>query len=296
MSGRGFRFDPRVEEYNAATMERYPGGNDVVHKDTGRIYRITSTEVEPENWAGRYDDLAKMSDEQLANLQTSKSAWHARRARVILQHRSGSREIDASAMQQLQLEIELVERHGSASSGHDAAMGPAQLARLMGPARVGDHPDFPDHALDIVGYADGLVGGVEALLQTGIMGRNASRAGILVALQRLDAAKGQHETARGADKVGTDAQRPGHVGRGYEFATGNYLDSIAQAVLFEQVDDERQAFLEWQTNIVHEAHGRCACASIAAVDRYEVGCRLDPAVLDLRKHFVKPTPGANDCL
>lgn len=76
-------------------------GNDVVHKDTGRIYRMTSTEVQPQDWPGRYDDLAKMPDEQLAQLQTSSSAWHARRARVILQHRSGSRDIDAAAMNAL---------------------------------------------------------------------------------------------------------------------------------------------------------------------------------------------------
>ncbi len=77
-------------------------GNDVVHKDTGRIYRITSTEVQAENFPGRYDDLTKMSDKQLVDLQTSKSAWHARRARVILQHRSGSKSIDASALAKLQ--------------------------------------------------------------------------------------------------------------------------------------------------------------------------------------------------
>jgi len=76
-------------------------GNDVVHKDTGRVYRITSTEVQAENFPGRYDDLTKMSDKQLVDLQTSKSAWHARRARVILQHRAGSKPIDASALAKL---------------------------------------------------------------------------------------------------------------------------------------------------------------------------------------------------
>ena len=77
-------------------------GNDVVHKHTGRVYRITSQEVQPENWPGRYDDLQTFRDQQLAELQTSKSAWHARRARVILQHRSGNRPIQATAVAKLQ--------------------------------------------------------------------------------------------------------------------------------------------------------------------------------------------------
>lgn len=76
-------------------------GNDVVNKDTGRVFRIVSTEVEPENFPHRYDDLSTLSDEQLASLQTSKSAWHARRARVILQHRSGSNAIHPAAVAQL---------------------------------------------------------------------------------------------------------------------------------------------------------------------------------------------------
>ena len=76
-------------------------GNDVVHKDTGRVFRIASTEVKAENWEGRYDDLETFSDARLVALQTSKSAWHARRARVILQHRAGSRKMDADALASL---------------------------------------------------------------------------------------------------------------------------------------------------------------------------------------------------
>ena len=77
-------------------------GNDVVNKDTGRVFRIRSTEVEPEDFPGRYADLSTLSDEQLAAMQTSKSAWHARRARVILQHRSGRSDIHPAAITQLQ--------------------------------------------------------------------------------------------------------------------------------------------------------------------------------------------------
>ena len=70
-------------------------GEEVLDKDTGRIFRIRSTESLAEDWDGRYGDLKSMGDMQLAELQTSESDWHARRARVILQHRATERPIDA---------------------------------------------------------------------------------------------------------------------------------------------------------------------------------------------------------
>ena len=72
-------------------------GKDVLDKDTGRIFRITPTTSLAEDWEGRYDDLRQHSDEQLADLQRSKSDWHARRARVILQNRATKRSIDSAA-------------------------------------------------------------------------------------------------------------------------------------------------------------------------------------------------------
>jgi putative membrane-bound dehydrogenase-like protein len=63
-------------------------GNDVLHKETGRIFRIAPTASLAEQWSGRYTDLAKLTDAELVQLQTSRSDWHARRARVILQGRA----------------------------------------------------------------------------------------------------------------------------------------------------------------------------------------------------------------
>ncbi|HET7696127.1 MAG TPA: PVC-type heme-binding CxxCH protein [Vicinamibacterales bacterium] len=63
-------------------------GNDVLHKNTGRIYRIAPTTSLARAWEGRYSDLRQMADRQLVALQTSSSDWHARRARVILQNRA----------------------------------------------------------------------------------------------------------------------------------------------------------------------------------------------------------------
>lgn len=71
-------------------------GKEVLNKETGRIFRISPEKSLAENWPGRYSDLTKMSDRQLADLQTNKSEWHARRARVILQSRAAKGVLDKS--------------------------------------------------------------------------------------------------------------------------------------------------------------------------------------------------------
>ena len=63
-------------------------GQDVLQKETGRIFRITPKKSEAVQWDGRYADLTRLPDDQLVNLQRSASDWHARRARIILQNRA----------------------------------------------------------------------------------------------------------------------------------------------------------------------------------------------------------------
>ncbi len=63
-------------------------GADVLHHETGRIFRVAPTASQAADWPGRYSDLRAMSDAELVALQTSRSDWHARRARVILQGRA----------------------------------------------------------------------------------------------------------------------------------------------------------------------------------------------------------------
>ncbi|GAB3252009.1 hypothetical protein GCM10027347_10790 [Larkinella harenae] len=63
-------------------------GKEVLNGETGRIFRVMPKNSLAENWTGRYSDLNKMNDAQLVSLQTSKSDWHARRARIILQNRA----------------------------------------------------------------------------------------------------------------------------------------------------------------------------------------------------------------
>lgn len=76
-------------------------GSDVLNSETGRVFRVMPKNSLAENWKGRYDDLNKLSDAELASLQTSKSEWHARRARVILQGRAVNGKISGAAIEQL---------------------------------------------------------------------------------------------------------------------------------------------------------------------------------------------------
>ncbi|MEL6922426.1 MAG: PVC-type heme-binding CxxCH protein [Bacteroidota bacterium] len=76
-------------------------GNDVTQKETGRIFRIMPEQSQAENFEGRYADLNQQTDTQLAKLQTVKSSWHARRARVVLQKRAHQRDLDATAVAEL---------------------------------------------------------------------------------------------------------------------------------------------------------------------------------------------------
>ena len=70
-------------------------GKEVLNEETGRIFRIMPEKSLAEDWEGRYADLQKLTDLQLAQLQTSKSEWHARRARVILQSRAANGKLGA---------------------------------------------------------------------------------------------------------------------------------------------------------------------------------------------------------
>ena len=76
-------------------------GQDVLHKDSGRIYRIAPAQSQARSWEGRYGDLRRLSDAELVALQTSPSDWHARRARVILQGRAAKHALPADVHQRL---------------------------------------------------------------------------------------------------------------------------------------------------------------------------------------------------
>ena len=76
-------------------------GSDVLHKETGRIFRITPEHSGAADFAHRYEDLGTLSDRQLVEMQQVASAWHHRRARLILQQRAIERGIDEDAVSRL---------------------------------------------------------------------------------------------------------------------------------------------------------------------------------------------------
>ncbi|RCR67226.1 PVC-type heme-binding CxxCH protein [Larkinella punicea] len=76
-------------------------GKEVLNSETGRIFRIMPKNSLAENWTGRYSDLTKMTDQQLVGLQTVKSDWHARRARIILQNRAAKGKLGGQTHAQL---------------------------------------------------------------------------------------------------------------------------------------------------------------------------------------------------
>ncbi len=86
-------------------------GNSVMHKETGRIFRVSPQNSLAKNWEGRYADLAELTDEALAKLQLNESNWHARRARLILQARAAKGEVSAESTRIL---IEIFKTSGNA--------------------------------------------------------------------------------------------------------------------------------------------------------------------------------------
>ncbi|MEX2566328.1 MAG: HEAT repeat domain-containing protein, partial [Cyclobacteriaceae bacterium] len=73
-------------------------GQEVLNSETGRVFRIMPKTSNAANWAGRYSDLNQLSDAELANLQKSKSDWHTRRARGILQKRAWKGTLDINTI------------------------------------------------------------------------------------------------------------------------------------------------------------------------------------------------------
>ena len=77
-------------------------GKEVLNGETGRIFRIMPDKSLAQNFENRFADLNTFTDKQLVELQKSPSDWHARRARVILQHRAHKGKVDKNAVDALQ--------------------------------------------------------------------------------------------------------------------------------------------------------------------------------------------------
>ncbi len=76
-------------------------GKEVLQKETGRVFRFTPDTSNAKDFPNRHADLSKLSDIELVKLQSVESAWHAGRARVILQHRAAKGVIAPAAIDSL---------------------------------------------------------------------------------------------------------------------------------------------------------------------------------------------------
>jgi putative membrane-bound dehydrogenase-like protein len=114
-------------------------GQDVVHQETGRIFRIVPRQALAEQWDGRYADLGKLSDAQLVDLQTSRSDWHARRSRVILQHRAAAGLLQADTHERLRQIFRGGQRLRPERGG---AKSPSESERGRGPASAEIESDW----------------------------------------------------------------------------------------------------------------------------------------------------------
>ncbi|MES2454528.1 MAG: PVC-type heme-binding CxxCH protein [Bacteroidota bacterium] len=76
-------------------------GGSVLNKETGRIFRIAPKTSLAVDFKNRYTDLNKLSDKQLVELQVSKSDWHSRRARGILQNRAFKKQLKKGTLDAL---------------------------------------------------------------------------------------------------------------------------------------------------------------------------------------------------
>ena len=85
-------------------------GKEVLNHDTGRVFRIAPQHSLARNWQGRYGDLRQLDDAALVELQLSESSWHARRARVLLQHRAAQRRLHAGTHRKLR---EILDTHAN---------------------------------------------------------------------------------------------------------------------------------------------------------------------------------------
>ena len=143
-----------------------------------------------------------------------------------------------------------------AHRGHD-------LAHLFG-----DEEEEVDDVL-------GLAGEVRA--QHRVLGRDADRAGVEMALAHHDAAGRDQRRGREAELVGAEQRADHHVAAGADAAVDLHGDAAAQAVGHQRLVGFGEADLPRRAGVLERGEGRCAGAALEARDRHMVGARLRDA-------------------
>ena len=90
------------------------------------------------------------------------------------------------------------------------------------------------HPLSLVGYH-------QALLQIRVVGGDAGRAGVAIALQRLNTAERKHEATGTHHHIGAHAQRPGHLPGVTSLPLADESDACFRSIAAQDVGNQRQA-------------------------------------------------------
>src|SRR5574337_440903 len=119
-------------------------------------------------------------------------------------------------------------------------------------------------------YAFGLVGHVEFLPTRWILGSDAGRAAIGVALARLDAAEREHEATRGIAPVRAKRKRTREIESGNDLAAGAQTHLVAQVQSNQRVVNEQQRLAQGRADVIGEFQRRRAGAALTTVDDDEI--------------------------
>mmetsp|Transcript_8676 Transcript_8676/g.35726 ORF Transcript_8676/g.35726 Transcript_8676/m.35726 type:complete len:547 (-) Transcript_8676:391-2031(-) len=123
----------------------------------------------------------------------------------------------------------------------------------------------------VVPHADRLGVDVEARGEARVLRRDAGRAAIRVALERLDAAEGEHHGARGVAEVGAQREGLGHREAVDDLAGRDERDAVAETRADQKIVRQAQTFRKRHADRVLKLGRRGARAAFGAVDRDEVG-------------------------
>src|SRR3954468_10212804 len=161
----------------------------------------------------------------------------------------------------------------------------AQLLRMFETGRGDQLGQRVQRRKVIIVHAVNLERHIERARPRRVLGRDAGRAAVVVAAQRLDAAEREHEAARRITVVRADRHGPRHVEGGGDLARGADLDAVARVDADQGVVDETDALAHRHAQMVHELQRRGAGAALVAVDDDEVGidAGLDHRLADRQK-------------
>ena len=146
--------------------------------------------------------------------------------------------------------------------GAEAELGHV-LANLFG-----DEEEEVDHMLGLA---------LEARAQDRVLGGDAHRAGVQVALAHHDAAHGDQRHGGKAELFRAQQRGDNHVAAGLQLAVGLHLDAAAQIVEQQHLLRLGQAQFPGQAGVLDGTERRSAGAAVVAGDEHHVGMRLGDA-------------------